>query len=110
MVDTITPVTHQHHVLNTSLLFTADFASRTELKAAVDACLKESIRGHCSKGPIGSWDVSQVTHIDPCAIHIICSMHYGNARHTYAGPHVCLLNILQPTTAAYTTPSAHTRA
>ena len=76
MVDTITPVTHQQHVLNTALLFTTGFASRTELKAAVDACLKESIRGHCSKGPIGSWDVSQVTNIDPCAYTLFaaCTM------------------------------------
>ena len=35
-----------------------------QLKSAVDACLKLSPRGKCSKGPhgpIGTWDVSRVT-------------------------------------------------
>ena len=38
--------------------------SKVQLKSAVDACLKLSPKGDCSKGPhgpIGEWDVSRVT-------------------------------------------------
>jgi len=38
--------------------------SRVQLRNAVDACLKVSPKGKCSKGPhgpIGTWDVSRVT-------------------------------------------------
>ena len=52
---------------NTAMIPTTAFwpPSRAELKNAVDACFEQSSRGDCFEGgrlgPIGKWDVSQVT-------------------------------------------------
>merc|ERR1719174_3230713 len=65
-VCTVTSTTTTIAVTSTILASTLAFSpqNRTELKRAVDACLKLSLRGNCTTGPhgpIGSWDVSAVT-------------------------------------------------
>ena len=57
--------THRSRPPASTLAFSPQ--NRTELKRAVDACLKLSLRGNCttgSHGPIGSWDVSTVTDMN----------------------------------------------
>ena len=52
--------------IGNSLTTTTQYSSqsRTELKSAVDACIRLSRVGYCDKGsygPIGNWDVSAIT-------------------------------------------------
>ena len=53
-------------VLIPGIIITGLFSlrSKSELKSAIDACLKLSSKGDCfagPHGPIGKWDVSRVT-------------------------------------------------